>query len=460
MKVLLLNPPGRLPYQRDYYCSKVSKADYLYHPTDLLILSGIVGVSHDVEVLDALAEKLPLQAALRRVKEINPDVVLSLCGAVSWDEDQGFFHELKVWKPTLRLMISGDVVLEGATSLPLGSAPVDALLLDFTTGDALTWIEGGLGEVISNVVYRYQGRWIDGQTARPRKVIFEVPPPRHELFPESRYRFPLLRRRSFATVLTDYGCLHHCRFCVSGNLGYKWRPAQNVLEELDHIATRGYREIYFNDQTFGLERERTEELLRAMVERGYDFGWACWSRVDVIDEGMLELMRAAGCHTVMFGAESADEEILQRWVKGFGPAVVREKLRLCRQMGIRTLATFLIGLPGQDRESCQRTIRFACNCGCDFASFNVPVPRMTTELRRQALQGGWIKQHDVEFDQSGMAVAMSNGVLGADEIVQLRKEAVRAFYLRPSYLAKRVLEVRSAGELLGLLRFGRATLGW
>lgn len=460
MKVLLLNPPGRLPYLRDYYCSKVSKADYLFHPTDLLILSGTIAARHEVSVLDALAERLSPESALQRIRGVDPDVVVLLCGAVSWDEDRLFCQDLKDWKPQLRLMISGDVVLEGAEALPPGGEAIDALLLDFTTEDVLAWLEKGCGEEIPNVVYRHLGRWIGRPAVRPRDLVFSIPPPRHALFPEQYYRFPLLRRRPFATVLTDYGCLHHCRFCVSGNLGYKWRSTENVLEELDTLAARGCNEIYFNDQTFGLKRERAEKLLRAMVERGYGFGWACWSRVDVVDAGMLELMKAAGCHTIMFGAEAADEELLHRWGKGFGPEVVREKLRLCRQTGIRTLATFLLGLPGQDRESCRRTIRFALESGCDFASFNVPVPRLTTELRRQALREGWIGQRDVVFDQSGIAVAMGNGLLDAGEIVRLRNEAVRRFYLRPTYLAKRLFAVRSAGELLGLLRFGRATLGW
>ena len=458
MKVLLLNPPGRLCYQRDYYCSKVSKADYLFHPTDLLILSGIVAIRHEVTVLDALAERLSPDACLQRIRMHSPDAVISLCGAVSWGEDQRFFAQLKRQLPQLRLMVSGDLVLEGPAAFPESGTAVDALLLDFTTSDLLAWLEGGLGEEIANVFYRYQGEWRGQLPVRPLDQSFTLPVPHHELFPEKHYRFPLLRRRNFATVLTDYGCQHHCRFCVTGNLGYKWRPVANVLEELDVLAARGCRELYFNDQTFGLKRERTEELLRAMVAKDYGFGWACWSRVNLVDRDLLALMRAAGCHTVMFGVEAADAEALDHWAKGFKPEAVVPALRLCRQLGIRTLATFLLGLPGQDRVACLRTIAFACDCGCDFASFNVPAPRPSTALRRQALAQGWLGSGDVVFDQSGVVAAMGNGILSGDEIRALRKRAVRSFYLRFGYLGRRLVAVRSVADLLGLVRFGLATL--
>ena len=458
MKVLLLNPPGQLPYQRDYYCSKVSKAGYLYHPTDLLILSGIIAERHEVMVLDALAESLPPAMALQRIAPFDPDVVISLCGAVSWGEDLPFFVRLKEWKPQLRLMVSGDLVLEGATSFPVEATVVDALLLDFTSTAVLDWLAGERGEM-PGVIFRLNGVWSGRCPARDHDIHFTIPVPRHELFPEDLYRFPLLRRRSFATILTDYGCQYHCRFCVTGNLGYKWRPVENVLAELDVLAARGIRELYFNDQTFGLKRERTEALLRAMIARRYEFGWACWSRVDLVDFALLELMRQAGCHTMMFGVEAADRETLLEWGKGFEPAAVTAAMALCRQAGIRTLATFLLGLPGQDRAACLRTIDFSRSCGCDFASFNVPVPRLTTRLRQQALGQGWMKADDVIFDQSGMVTAMGNGILSAAEIMALRRLAVRNFYLRPGYLLRRLFAVRSLSEFVDLMAFGRATVG-
>lgn len=458
MKVLLLNPPGTRVYLRDYYCSKVSKAGNIFHPTDLLMLSGILAEQHTVSVIDALAERLTPDACLHQVATLDPHAVIALCGAVSWAEDQAFFVRLKAEHPRLRLMVSGDLVLEGPAAFPDEPPVIDALLLDFTSPDILTWLEGNGGDEIPNVIYRHQGAWRGRLPERTHDLPFTIPVPRHELFPERHYRFPLLRRRSFATVLTDYGCRHHCRFCVTGNLGYKWRPAANVLEELDTLATRGCRELYFNDQTFGLKRERTEALLRAMVDKRYGFGWACWTRVDLVDRELLALMRAAGCHTLMFGAEAADAEVLNEWGKGFQPEAVTSALQLCRQAGIRTLATFLLGLPGQDRAACLRTIAFACSCGCDFASFNVPVPRQTTALRRQALAEGWMDDRDVVFDQSGLVAAMGNGILSAAEIQALRRQAVRTFYLRPGYLARQLLAVRSPAELRDLFGFARATL--
>jgi len=458
MKILLLNPPGERLYQRDYYCSKVSKAAYLFHPTDLLILSGILATRHSVEVLDALAEGLKPEDALQRIARIDPQVVISLCGAVSWPEDSSFFVKLKAWNQDLRLMVSGDLVLEGAKSFPDDAGAVDALLLDFTSDSALRWIEGGEGEEISQVFYRRDGGWVGRALASEKAQNFTIPVPRHDLFPADRYRFPLLRRRRFATLLTDYGCRYKCRFCVTGQLGYKCRPVANVLEELAVLAESGYRELYLNDQTFATDRQRAVELLMAMIEGEYRFGWACWSRVDLVDADLLDLMRRAGCHTIMFGAETDDAATLAAWRKGVTPQQVSAAMQICRQAGIRTLATFMLGLPGQDAAACRQTVEFACRCGCDFASFNVPVPRLGTDLRRQALHEKWIDSGDLVFDQSGIVAAMGNGLLSAREIMDLRHHAVRRFYLRPGYLFSRLAALRRPGELFDLVRFGLATL--
>ena len=94
MRVLLLNPPGRRTYVRDYLCSKTTKSNYLFHPIDLVVLSGTCAAEHEVGVLDCMAERLDPDRALARVRAFAPEVCVMLCGAVSWDEDRAFGRRL------------------------------------------------------------------------------------------------------------------------------------------------------------------------------------------------------------------------------------------------------------------------------------------------------------------------------------------------------------------------------
>ncbi len=453
--ILLLNPPSDKLCIRDYYCSKVSKADYIYQPIDLLILSGTLGQRHRVNVLDCIAQKVGYDECLNRITGMKVDTIIFLTGSVSWEQDFKFLNEVK--KATGALMVgSGDVLLEGGTEKLREIPFLDAVLLDFTTADILRFLDGEL-EKIRNMVFRSNGDIIKKEE-REKGLEFEIPVPRHELFHSEKYSFPFVRRHPFATVLTDYGCPYKCSFCVMSTIGYKYRSVANILSELQHLARLGFKDIYFGDQTFAARRRRTLELCNAMAESKLDFGWVCWSRVDLIDEEILTAMKRAGCHTIMFGVETANEKILKETRKGFGKNAVMDTFKLCRKLDVRTLATFIIGLPGEDRASCMETIEFAKEIDCDFASFNVPVPRMRTELRKQAVENSWVQEDFHTMDQSGSYPIMDTDVLTKEEIWALKNTAIKEFYLRPSYLLKRMSSVRTRYEFERLIYNGFATI--
>ncbi len=455
MRVVLLAPPGRRNYVRDNYCSKVAKADYAYEPLDLLLLSGRFD---DARFIDAVKAGLSPQDCLTRVIAARPQAVISLVGAVSWPEDRDFLAALKAARPEIKILVSGDVVLEAGAEFMDRHPWLDAIILDFTNADAARFLAGNYSG-IEQMLYRDgEGRVTVKRSPRERGEITDLPQPRHELFEGLDYAYPFVRRARFATVQTDYGCPFKCRFCVMASLGYRTRPVAEVIEELAGLKERGVREIYFNDQTLGGAGPRLEELCRAMIEAGLDLGWCCWNRVDTV-EGRLELMKRAGCHTIMFGVETANDETLKRNRKGFDVAQVRETFARCRELGIRTLATYLIGLPGEDEADIERTIELALELKSDFASFNVLVPRHGTEVRREMAAQGAILDEALPLDQTGAQVNVSLGLLTPERIKTLRDKAVRRFYLRPGYILRRLAGIRTPYDVKVLIRMA-STMIW
>src|SRR6185436_14664706 len=107
-------------------------------------------------------------------------------------------------------------------------------------------------------------------------------------------------------VLTDYGCPYPCTFCVIGTLGFKTRPVDEVLAEIDHIRGLGIRELFFMDQTFGVVKKRGLALCAELEKRG-DLSWTAFCRPDTADDELLAAMKRAGCHTLILGVESADD---------------------------------------------------------------------------------------------------------------------------------------------------------
>jgi radical SAM superfamily enzyme YgiQ (UPF0313 family) len=452
--VLLLNPPGNRIYIRDYYCSKVSKAHYTYQPVDLVILSGILGARGPVEVLDAIIEGMSPHRCIERILSRDYTAIVFLAGAASRESDFAFMRDVRERSRAV-LIGSGDVFMEESAKTLHEQPWLDAVCLDFTSPDILSYLDNRDGTThYPAIAYRNSHGVISSQV-RPARGEFEIPVPRHELFPNGRYTYPFVRRSPFVTVLTDYGCPYSCMFCIMSRLGYKHRSIRNVMEELAYVNKLGIKEIYFADQTFGAVTERAHELCREMIARRYGFGWVCFSRVDIIDGETLRIMKRAGCHTIIFGVESGSEHIIRESAKGTTLDMAREAFRLCRKEGIATVGTFIIGLPGDTADSIRQTINFAKELKCDYASFNVPVPRMLTPLRRWAIREKMIVPGVQEMDQSGTYAVMATTHLSREKIMELKREAIFKFYLRPGYLLQRLFSLFSFWDLkrhvLGLL---------
>ncbi len=457
MRILLLNPPGKQLYTRDYYCSKTSKANYRYHPVDLLMLSGILDADHQLRVMDAVAEDLSPEAALGQIISFQPEIVVCLTGAVSWEEDRGFMSLAKE-KTGALILASGDILLENGEKV-LDDFPVlDVIILDFTSPDILEWLRGNREQDYPSLLYRDESGQLRGHEERVSNGGFTIPVPRHDLFPFKKYRYPFVKREPFATVLTDYGCPFKCSFCVMPHLGYKTRPVENVMAELRLIKQLGIKEIYFNDQTFGVNKQRGKALAQAMIDEDFRFGWVCFSRVDLVDQEYLKIMKKAGCHSLIFGVESGNDATLKRYNKGFSAKQVEETFALCRRLGFDIIATFVLGLPGETEEDLLRTIKFSKKIKCDYASFNVVVPRMGTQVRREAVAAGLVDPNEMRMDQTGSFAVMGTKELTSARLLEVRERAVKSFYLRPSYLVRRLLKIRSWFDLKNQLGEGWALL--
>lgn len=439
-RVLLLNPPGDEVYIRDYYCSKVSKTDYLYHPIDLLYISGYLKNDFEVQVIDAIADRISPERCLKFIQAGNFDAIVFLTGAVSWHDDRRFLEKVRQFSPAT-MIGSGDIFLDPTASFFESTPFLDAVILDFFDPSLTRYLRGER-EHLSNFLFRDGPDRIAGLVSR-KSGTFEVPLPMPALFPQHRYKYPFAHRRRFATILTDYGCPHKCGFCVMNTLGFKQRSVENVMAELRMYRTQGIREVYFADQTFGANRKRMFELCQSMLAEEMNLSWLCFSRVDLITGESLDLMKKAGCHTILFGVESADQDILDRYRKGITIAQVHDAFRLCHERGIATVGTFIIGLPGETEASCQRTIQLAVDLGCDYASFNVPVPRYGTEFRRDAIEHGWASDRFEPMCQAYTYPVMGTEQLPREKIWRLRNKAILDFYLRPAYLFRSLSRIRN-----------------
>jgi anaerobic magnesium-protoporphyrin IX monomethyl ester cyclase len=441
MKIVLLNPPGEKIYVRNYYCGSTSKAGYLFQPIDLVMFSGILSEEHTIKVMDSIAQRLNGAQVIEQIISFQADVVVCVVSMVSWDADRTFLKQLKEAIPALRIIANGDVFFDESEKIMMDNPWLDAVTFDFISDDLNSYLRGTPEKVV-NMMYRENGQVVV-KRMNGGGNIFTVPIPRHELFLNKNYCFPFARHYPFATVIATFGCPFRCSFCIANALGFKYRRAEEVMGELRYIASLKIREIFFEDMSFGLPRENIVQLCKMMIVEKLRFGWTCFSRVDILDRELLLIMKQAGCHTIMFGVESGDEDILKKYSKDLNKIQIKAMFKMCREQGINTVATFILGFPEDTERSCVETIRFAKEIDCDYASFNIAVPRPGTALRRNVLESKTIGPNDLVFDHSGLTARSLSPELSADKLLELKQRAVREFYLRPSYLFRRLLRIRS-----------------
>lgn len=455
-KILLLNPPGGKLYQRDMYCSNVSKADYYWPSIDLLIQSGILGAEYDVDVMDAIIERWSPEECLKRITRTEYAAVLFLTGSASWQQDLDFVSRIKQENGRTCLIGNGDILLYKAEEFLQKYAFLDAVLLDYTSPDIMHYLKGEMGELTA-LAYRDRDR-VRIVKQPPRNAEFRYPVPHHEKFPLKKYLLVHGKRTPFTCVQTSFGCPFQCSFCIAATLGYKYRPADDVMEELRYVAGLGVKDIFFTDFTFEARRKNSLELCRRMVEARLDLTWVCSSRASTLDEELIGCMKKAGCHTILLGVESGDEKLLEEYSKGVTKDMLRKAFALCRRHKIRTVGHFIFGLPGETEESARKTIRFAKELDCDIASFNIAIPAPGTPLREVAIAKGWLVDEGLVFDASDAYPTLETPLFSREQAWRWRNRAVRSFYLRPRYIWKAVSATRSWYQWKLLILNGMAVI--
>jgi anaerobic magnesium-protoporphyrin IX monomethyl ester cyclase len=184
-------------------------------------------------------------------------------------------------------------------------------------------------------------------------------------------------------VLTTRGCPYRCDFCSKPVFGqrYRERSPEHVAEEFEMISAAGFERIWVADDVFTLKLKRTHEVCEAIWKKHLPVVWECLSRVEGADESLFRHMRRAGCVRVFFGLESGDDEVVKKLVKKLHTTKqARSGVELARQAGIEVGSFFLLGYPGESRETVKKTLRFAADLPLDYASFTVPVPLPGTGL--------------------------------------------------------------------------------
>lgn len=282
----------------------------------------------------------------------------------------------------------------------------------------------------------------------PSKFITNLdllPRPAWDLLPYRAYSGGKLMRNltPFVTALTSRGCPHGCMYCpypVAQGRKLRVRSPENVVDELDWLANElGIRSVLFRDPEFALSRNRVLAICEGILQKGLRLAWRCETRMENLDEQMITMMARAGCIGVNLGVETNNAEVLRRMNRK--PLSQERAIRLvkaCEERDIETFCFFILGLPGETKQSTLNNIELALRLKSSHVQFTAATPYPGTELRKWAEERGFIEKQSMA-NITGYEVVMRNEHMTTEEIRQLVRLANDALEARPCAAAKRVL---------------------
>jgi radical SAM superfamily enzyme YgiQ (UPF0313 family) len=274
-------------------------------------------------------------------------------------------------------------------------------------------------------------------------------------FPLADYAyFPLLKQRPFLTMQSSRGCPYGCHFCpypIAQGAPFRARSARNVVDEMQRDVEKwGVKSILFRDPTFSMDQTRAKAICREITRRGLRVEWGIETRLDRMDEEMIDLLAEAGCRSAEFGVDPIEEHTrFSSKRKGFPPTKAAERITRMEKAGISTAGLFVVGIPGMGRAEMDRTIEWIETLDMSYVNYEVATPFPGTPLYTQAVAAGWTKPITLDDLLHGDPKLSFNGVIDVQTMKELQDRALSRFYVRP----RRILRELSKDGVLGNLRF-------
>jgi hopanoid biosynthesis associated radical SAM protein HpnJ len=392
VKTLFLNPPSFEGYDggASSRWPATREIESYWYPVWLAYPAGMLPTSR---LLDASPHKITPAETIGVAADY--DFVVLFTSTAGLENDRGLVAQMKAAKPHIKVAFVGphaQVRPEECLETPdvdfVVRGEFDHAVVEFANGRPLSTIAG--------VTYRSGGTLVHN----PARPLLDSPtldalPFATEVFKRDltieNYSVPFLLH-PYVAFYTSRGCPALCTFCLWPQTlsGHAWRvrSSDNVAREVRQALELfpQAKELFFDDDTFNIRKDRVLELCARF--KGLKFRWSCTARVQD-DEETLAAMADAGARLLIVGFESGDDRILKTIKKGATVAMARRFVRTCKSLGIRIHGDFIIGLPGESKDSIERTIDFAKDLDCETIQVSIahayPGTELYEHLRRERI---------------------------------------------------------------------------
>jgi len=460
MKILVLNPSFKTEYGRYSRASRspaIAKGGTFYYPMWLAYATGVLEqAGHEVKLADAPARRLTVADVFDLVRNWKPELAVVDVTTPSVYHDVEVAAALKDKVPGLFVVLVGTHVSALPEETLRLNEKIDAATIreyDYTVRDLAAALESATGiSSVEGLCYRDpQGKLVRTPQRELIRDLDSLPfvTQVYERHLNIEDYFYTNARHPVVTIISGRGCPQQCVYCVLPQVmngrGYRRRSVQNVVDELEYIATNlpQVNDIFFEDDTLTANPKRTREICDEIIRRGLRLTWTCNARADV-DLETLGKMKAAGCRLMCVGYESGDQRVLDAMKKNLTVGQIRQFARDAKEAGILVHGCFLVGNPGETRESLTITLKLAQELNPDTVQFYPIMIYPGTEAYTWAQKNGYLTTNDFNewLTEDGLHnTIVSRPDLSNRELVEFCDYARQQFYLRPRYVLAKGWEI-------------------
>lgn len=463
MRILVLNPPAynKKDFIREGRCMQTKSSwAALWMPLSLCYISAVLRKEgHEIRLIDCIAEKMNEKKLLDLVREFKPELVVLNTAIPSIPGDMKTASAIKTALPALKIAAVGMF-----PSLYENECLSGFPQIDFAVMDEPEWVVSALVSALAGnkalshipgLIFRNEEKIIVNERQNlGNNNLDDLPFPARDLLNNDAFRLPTNGKR-FTLLSVGRGCSERCIYCVA-NLYYgkkfRKRSVESVIREIEEcIEKYDIRNFLFWGESFTTDPEYGKAICDEIIKRKIEISWSSTSRVDTLNQKLLDKMKKAGCILLGLGIESYDQAVLDNAHKRISVTQIDAAVKMVKNAGIRSMGHFVFGLPGDTRESAMKTIDFACK-NVSFAQFYCAIPYPKTELGRiSAAQNRIIETDYTRFELTQSVTGNEN--LTPREIKKIRDYAYRRFYFRPGMIFRTLREIESVGALFSVLNF-------
>jgi hopanoid biosynthesis associated radical SAM protein HpnJ len=433
MRTLFLNPPSfegfdggassRWPASREI--------ESYWYPVWLCYPAGMLP---DSKVVDAPPHRISIEQTVEMAKDF--ELLVLFTSTPGYDVDVKMAGMMKDANPKLKVCFVGPPVTVEPEKTLNGSSAIDFVIRREFDHQIVEYANGKPLEELAGVSYRKNGAIVNNPEGPAIENLDELPwvtkVYKRDL-DVTRYNVPFLLN-PYISFYTSRGCPAMCTFCLwpQTHSGHRWRlrSSDDVANEVRYAieAFPQIKEIFFDDDTFNYRKERTLELCKKL--KPLNFTWSCTSRVTT-DYDTLKAMKDAGCRLLIVGYESGDPQILKNIKKGATIDMAERFTANCKKLGLVVHGDFIVGLPGETRESIRKTIDFAKKLDNETIQVSIAHPYPGTEFYDYARKNDLLSIGNMTDDKGHQLPKVIYPGLDEAELVEWVERFYGEYYFRP-----------------------------